>query len=397
MAGTPRSWQRPQDDSRTLEGWWGPQGDSGTPRSWQDSGEMAGTPKSRWDPRKLLGTPRSQWEPHEASRDPGELSGTPGSRRDPGKPRAPPAPGATACLPQHHRGGAGLHRQPHPLRRHLHRRRLGVPAPCRPPARCRPALHLLPPLHEHRRWGGLPPSLAWGRGTWRLGFAMDRGWDEGGSVGQGPPREGQPRSPPTPAEQMGRILQRTAISTNIKERLDFSCALFGPDGGLVSNAPHIPVHLGAMQETVQFQVGESPGTSPAPGPPPTRGPAQPFPVPLQIRNLGEDLREGDVILSNHPCAGGSHLPDLTVITPVSEGQGRGTPTPGHPWGAGPPTKTPAQHQALPRSSGRASPSPSSSWPAAGTTRTSGASPPAPCPPTLRLCVRRGPSSSPSSW
>ncbi|XP_053322646.1 5-oxoprolinase [Spea bombifrons] len=90
------------------------------------------------------------------------------------------------------------------------------------------------------------------------------------------------------AEQMGRILQRTAISTNIKERLDFSCALFGPDGGLVSNAPHIPVHLGAMQETVQFQ----------------------------IKNLQDDLKEGDVILSNHPCAGGSHLPDLTVITPV---------------------------------------------------------------------------------
>ncbi|KAM8966221.1 5-oxoprolinase [Pelodytes ibericus] len=90
------------------------------------------------------------------------------------------------------------------------------------------------------------------------------------------------------AEQMGRILQRTAISTNIKERLDFSCALFGPDGGLVSNAPHIPVHLGAMQETVQFQ----------------------------IRNLRDDLKEGDVVLSNHPCAGGSHLPDLTVITPV---------------------------------------------------------------------------------
>lgn len=56
------------------------------------------------------------------------------------------------------------------------------------------------------------------------------------------------------AEQMGRVLQRTSISTNIKERLDFSCALFGPDGGLVSNAPHIPVHLGAMQETVQYQV-----------------------------------------------------------------------------------------------------------------------------------------------
>uniref|UniRef100_A0A1B0GQ01 Hydantoinase B/oxoprolinase domain-containing protein n=1 Tax=Phlebotomus papatasi TaxID=29031 RepID=A0A1B0GQ01_PHLPP len=90
------------------------------------------------------------------------------------------------------------------------------------------------------------------------------------------------------AEQMGRVLQRTSISTNIKERLDFSCALFGPDGGLVSNAPHIPVHLGAMQETVQFQ----------------------------LRTRGKSLRKGDVILSNHPQAGGSHLPDFTVITPV---------------------------------------------------------------------------------
>lgn len=90
------------------------------------------------------------------------------------------------------------------------------------------------------------------------------------------------------AEQMGRILQRTSISTNIKERLDFSCALFGPDGGLVSNAPHIPVHLGAMQETVQYQ--------------------------LKVR--GDTLKPGDVLLSNHPQAGGSHLPDLTVITPV---------------------------------------------------------------------------------
>ncbi|XP_030631062.1 5-oxoprolinase [Chanos chanos] len=90
------------------------------------------------------------------------------------------------------------------------------------------------------------------------------------------------------AEQMGRVLQRTSISTNIKERLDFSCAVFGPDGGLVSNAPHIPVHLGAMQETVQYQ----------------------------LKALGSSLKDGDVILSNHPCAGGSHLPDLTVITPV---------------------------------------------------------------------------------
>lgn len=88
------------------------------------------------------------------------------------------------------------------------------------------------------------------------------------------------------AEQMGRILQRTSISTNIKERLDFSCALFGADGGLVSNAPHIPVHLGSMQEAVQYQ--------------------------LKVRTF----KDGDVVLSNHPSAGGSHLPDLTVITPV---------------------------------------------------------------------------------
>ncbi|XP_064641075.1 5-oxoprolinase-like [Lineus longissimus] len=90
------------------------------------------------------------------------------------------------------------------------------------------------------------------------------------------------------AEQMGRVLQRTAISTNIKERLDFSCALFGPDGGLVANAPHIPVHLGAMQETVQYQM----------------------------RAMAGNIHRGDVLLSNHPQAGGSHLPDLTVITPV---------------------------------------------------------------------------------
>ncbi|GAB1602003.1 5-oxoprolinase-like [Argonauta hians] len=90
------------------------------------------------------------------------------------------------------------------------------------------------------------------------------------------------------AEQMGRVLQRTAISTNIKERLDFSCALFGPDGGLVSNAPHIPVHLGAMQETVQ----------------------------CQMKAFKNNLFPGDVLLSNHPQTGGSHLPDLTVITPV---------------------------------------------------------------------------------
>lgn len=91
------------------------------------------------------------------------------------------------------------------------------------------------------------------------------------------------------AEQMGQVLQRTSISTNIKERLDFSCAIFGPTGGLVANAPHIPVHLGGMQYAVKFQ----------------------------IEHLGlEGIKRGDVILSNHPRAGGSHLPDFTVITPV---------------------------------------------------------------------------------
>lgn len=95
------------------------------------------------------------------------------------------------------------------------------------------------------------------------------------------------------AEQMGRTLARTAISVNIKERLDFSCALFTADGGLVANAPHIPVHLGAMQSAVRFQVEywNSEGR--------------------------EGIKEGEVLVSNHPqLAGGSHLPDITVITPV---------------------------------------------------------------------------------
>ncbi len=126
-------------------------------------------------------------------------------------------------------------------------------------------------------------------------------------------------------EQMGRVLQRTSISTNIKERLDFSCAVFGPDGGLVSNAPHIPVHLGAMQETVQYQVRDVylcefrhvTETLKNKHPSLTERMFCFFFFSVQIRSLGNKLKEGDVILSNHPCAGGSHLPDLTVITPVS--------------------------------------------------------------------------------
>ncbi|KPM38671.1 Uncharacterized protein C11D3.15 [Neonectria ditissima] len=90
------------------------------------------------------------------------------------------------------------------------------------------------------------------------------------------------------AEQMGRTLQKTAVSTNIKERLDFSCAIFSPDGGLVANAPHVPVHLGSMQFAVQYQHKLWQGR----------------------------LRDGDVLVSNHPSCGGTHLPDITVITPV---------------------------------------------------------------------------------
>ncbi len=89
------------------------------------------------------------------------------------------------------------------------------------------------------------------------------------------------------AEQMGTVLRRTALSTNIRERLDFSCALFDPEGGLVANAPHIPVHLGAMGETVRAVRA-----------------AHPTPEP------------GDVFVSNDPAAGGSHLPDVTAVTPV---------------------------------------------------------------------------------
>ncbi|PNP85313.1 hypothetical protein FNYG_01372 [Fusarium nygamai] len=96
------------------------------------------------------------------------------------------------------------------------------------------------------------------------------------------------------AEQMGRTLQKTAVSTNIKERLDFSCALFSPDGGLVANAPHVPVHLGSMQFAVRYQ---------------------------HKRWLGK-LKDGDVLVSNHPMSGGTHLPDVTVVTPVFK-QGTG--------------------------------------------------------------------------
>ena len=90
------------------------------------------------------------------------------------------------------------------------------------------------------------------------------------------------------AEQMGVRLQATAHSVNIKERLDFSCAIFDAAGNLIANAPHIPVHLGSMSESIKMVVE---------------------------RNVGR-IRRGDVYMLNDPYHGGTHLPDITVVTPV---------------------------------------------------------------------------------
>ena len=89
------------------------------------------------------------------------------------------------------------------------------------------------------------------------------------------------------AEQMGLRLQNTAYSVNIKERLDFSCALFDAEGNLIANAPHMPVHLGSMSESIKTVIDGNPGMKP-----------------------------GDVFVLNDPYHGGTHLPDITVVTPV---------------------------------------------------------------------------------
>ncbi len=95
------------------------------------------------------------------------------------------------------------------------------------------------------------------------------------------------------AEQTGAVLQNTSMSVNIKERLDFSCAIFDAEGNLVANAPHVPVHLGAMGESVR----------------------------TVIAHRRDTLRPGDVIALNNPFNGGTHLPDVTVITPVFDADG----------------------------------------------------------------------------
>ena len=100
------------------------------------------------------------------------------------------------------------------------------------------------------------------------------------------------------AEQMGVALQNTAYSVNIKERLDFSCALFDRAGALIANAPHMPVHLGSMGESVQTIIR-------------ARGTGQDGKA-----TDGRGMRPGDVYVLNAPYNGGTHLPDITVITPV---------------------------------------------------------------------------------
>ena len=90
------------------------------------------------------------------------------------------------------------------------------------------------------------------------------------------------------AEQMGVSLQNTAYSVNIKERLDFSCAVFAHDGTLVANAPHMPVHLGSMDRSVETIIRDNAGR----------------------------IAPGDVYAINAPYNGGTHLPDITVCTPV---------------------------------------------------------------------------------
>ncbi|GAA3885626.1 hydantoinase B/oxoprolinase family protein [Sphingomonas limnosediminicola] len=98
------------------------------------------------------------------------------------------------------------------------------------------------------------------------------------------------------AEEMGVALQATATSVNIKERLDFSCAIFNAEGALIANAPHIPVHLGSMGESIRRILD-------------TRG----------ERRDGRGIRRGDAYVLNDPYRGGTHLPDITVIVPVFYG------------------------------------------------------------------------------
>ena len=136
-------------------------------------------------------------------------------------------------------------------------------------------------------------ARATGEGGLRLGFVSGDGTDAAGaSRRERPPAvelELMSHRFSSIACEMGEMLQRTAISTNIKEREDFSCTLLDPEGRLVVNAPHIPVHLGAMGLCVRQLVADRP------------------------------MAPGDVVVTNHPAYGGSHLPDVTLVAPVHRG------------------------------------------------------------------------------
>src|SRR4029077_18173101 len=96
------------------------------------------------------------------------------------------------------------------------------------------------------------------------------------------------------AEEMGAALQHSASSVNIRERLDFSCAVFDREGNLVANAPHMPVHLGSMGESIKTVIRQNAGR----------------------------MHPKDVFAVNDPYHGGTHLPDITVITPVFDPEGK---------------------------------------------------------------------------
>ncbi len=129
------------------------------------------------------------------------------------------------------------------------------------------------------------------------------------------------------ADQMGATLANTSWSVNIKERLDFSCAIFDCDGDLVANAPHVPVHLGSMAESIRTVMRENAG----------------------------DIHEGDAFMLNSPYNGGTHLPDVTVVTPVFHGgavvfwlgsRGHHADIGGRTPGSGPPDSTHIDHEGV---------------------------------------------------
>lgn len=129
------------------------------------------------------------------------------------------------------------------------------------------------------------------------------------------------------ADQMGATLANTSWSVNIKERLDFSCAIFDTEGDLVANAPHVPVHLGSMAESIRTVMRENAG----------------------------DTHEGDAFMLNSPYNGGTHLPDVTVVTPVFHGgevvfwlgsRGHHADIGGRTPGSGPPDSTHIDHEGV---------------------------------------------------